>query len=352
MPRSVSETLNMLNIATAEFLEDAVTQINADNVVSARLLSKSKAATGKLIGVPLIVAEENVTTMGKYDPYNLQPQEILDEAQYTWKRINGTLTLDDMTVDVQNIDDSQLIDLAKTKVQNLTESMKKKFSTLLFTATGSLGANDPDSLDKIVGTQNNTVGGIDAATGVGGNGTVVLDYSWNPSLTDDSAQVITWDDLTDPTSDYSAERILQKKFASLTYGSDHPTLILCTQGFFDAYEYLLASSKRYDGKQMDVSGGFTGLNFRNVPLVVDNNVPGGKLNTVTTNTGQVLFLNEKYLGYRHSPRMNFKWKKWMKLEQQPVYASLLDWAGSFICSNRQRQGSYIGIPTDSDLGLT
>jgi hypothetical protein len=102
---------------------------------------------------------------------------------------------------------------------------------------------------------------------------------------------------------------------------------------------------------MEVDGGFQALKFRNIPIVVDNNCPGGKLNTGTAGYGQVMFLNEKYLGYRHHPSKNFYWKPWFKLEQQPAYASYLDWYGGFICSRRDRQGAFIGIPTDSEAGF-
>jgi hypothetical protein len=271
---------------------------------------------------------------------------------YDWRRINGTIVLDDMTVDVQNIEDLALINLAKTKTQNLSETMRAKFSTLLFTAAGSLTPKEPDSLIKIVATANNTVGGIDAATSIGGSGAISLPYSWNPKVTDDSDKAITYANLVDPDSEYYVMKILRKQFAKQTIGSDKPTMILATQGFFDTYEEVLSANRMYDGKVMEVDGGFTGLSYRNVPMIVDNNVPGGKLNPVASNKAQVLFLNEDYLGYRHAPAMNFKWTPWKKLEQQPVYASMLDWAGAFICSRRDRQGAYIGIPTDADLGLT
>jgi hypothetical protein len=350
--RTETETLSMLNIATMDYMEEAVSQIQMDNAFVARMEKKSKAAKGgDRITVPLLVDEDTVQSMGPYTPYNLQPKEIMDRAYFNWKRINESPVLDDMTVDVMNVDSYQLLDIAKTKVQQCTQSFRKKKAQLLHTPSASLLSTDPDSLVKIVATANNTVGGIDAATGTDGTGTVSLNYSWNPKIIDATGSLITYANLKDPTHKYAADKIPRLMLGQTCIGTEKTSLILCTQVFWDALEELNAAKKIFSNNLMEIDGGFKAIDFRGIPIVVDSNVPGGQLNDSAYSDyyGHVLFLNENYLGYRHSPAMNYKFTPWFRLEQQPVYACHLDWAGALITSNRQRQGAFIGIPKDSQV---
>jgi len=339
-----SETTNLtdLNIATADFMEALVSQINYDNLLTSRLLGKSKSVEGgEKISVPMLYGEADVETTSEYEQYDIQPKELLDYAYYDWKTITGTMALSRNKVDVQNVGKAKLIDLARAKVENLSETFRKKFSTLQFTPVASMKATDPDNLIKICATTNNTVGGINAST--------ETRFDWNPKVLDYSSASITHDDLVDPTSIYYIERILRRAFGPLTIDKDKPTLVLTTQGIWDTYEEVLAAKKTLNDNIMTVDGGFDVLRFRKCFIAVDNNVPGGKLNEVSDNGAMMLILNEKYLGYRHSPAVEFLWTKWKKSESQPVYFSLLEWVGSFICSRRDRQGAVLGLPTDAQI---
>jgi len=351
MARSfTAEVVNNLNVATRDYVEKAVSLLNIDNVVQARLMRKSKPVEGgKQIGFALRTAKENVDSTGKYDRYNLEVKEILDEAKFDWKFITGNMVLARADVEVINTGAAQIIDLARTKVENMKDSMSDKFAQLLYTAVADLSSDDPDSLVKIVATQNNTVGGIDASVCVGGSGTITEVYRWNPYLLDLSTESLTYANLVNPAHAYYIEKILRKIVSQLTLGNDKPTMIVTTQGVWDAYEQVLKDSKRFDGAQMEVDGGFLALKFRNIPIVVDNNCPGGQLNATGTNSAMMLVLNENYLGYKHSPRLNFKWTPWRELETQPVLLSLLEWGGCFGCNRRDRQGAVLGLPDDATI---
>jgi len=351
MARSFSaEVVNNLNVATRDFVQKAVSLLNIDNVVQARLMKKSKPVNGgKQIGYALRVAKENVETHGKYDRYNLEVKDILDEAKYDWKFVNGSMVLAKADVEVINTGAAQIIDIARTKVENMKDTMSDKFAQLLYTSVADLSSDDPDSLIKICATENNTVGGIDASVCVGGNGTVTEEYRWNPYILDLSAQSLTYANLVNPSHTYYIEKILRKIISQLTLGNDKPTLVITTQGIWDAYEDVQKASKRYEGAQMEVDGGFLALSFRGIPIVVDANCPGGALNATGTNSAMILVLNENYLGYKHSPRMNFKWTPWHELETQPVLLSLLDWGGTFGCNRRDRQGAVLGLPDDATI---
>ncbi|MCP4493199.1 MAG: phage major capsid protein [Gammaproteobacteria bacterium] len=339
MNRTRTETLSTLNIATADFMEDVVSAINNDNFVSKRLLKKAKPFSGgEKVDAPLKYGRENTQTMDEFGQYNFQPIDILDSAFYEIKHVHGDMVLSQKQVDAQNRGKAKLIGLSRLRAENMSESMRNQFSELLFTSVASLETTDPDSLIKICATRNNIVGEINAAT--------ETRFDWNPKLLDYTAVDPSFDNLVDPTSAYYVETLLQKIVGPLTVGTDKPTIALCNQAFWDAYERVLRADKRFDSKYYVADGGFDTLKFRSMMIHVDQHVPGGKLNQVSNNEAAFIVLNEKYMGYRYAPEVNMDWTEWFKLQNQPVYASYLDWMGAFICNRRDRQGAITGLPTD------
>ena len=342
MPRTISVVLNDLNIATRDFIMDVISAINNDNYFSSRMLKRSKPFTGgDKAEVDLRYGRENVQTMDEYGEYELQPVDILDRARYEIKHVHGDMTISQKRLEVQNIGKAADISLARTKSENMSETMKYEFSTLLFKAVADLEDTDPDSLIKIIATQNNTVGEINAST--------EDRFDWNPKIYDVSASTPSYADLIDPTGEYYFEKLLRKLVGPLTIGSDKPTIGLTTQAVWDSYEEILVTNKRFNDSTMEVDGGFNVLKFRGMKIAVDSQIPGGKMTSVSDNTAYFLAINEKYVGYTHSPNVNFKWTPWKKLERQPVYGSLLDWFGCVWCSRRDRQGAVYGLPTDAQV---
>ena len=339
MYRTVEELLTDLNIATDAFKEDVESQINNDNYVASRMLSKAKKFAGKNIEVPLKYGREHTQSMSEYEQYNLQPRDILDSAYYDIRHLHGDMVLSKKKVDAQNVGKAQIIDLARTRMENLAETMTNYFSELLFTSVDDLLTTDPDSLIKLCATVNNIVGGINAAT--------ETRFSWNPKVLDYEGVGITFDNLIDPTSTYYVEKLLRRLIGPLTLGKDKPSVGLSTQGFWDAYEIVLRADKRFnDAYKADA--GFDTLTFRSMKIAVDSHVPGGKMNQVATGLGMFLTLNEKYLGYRFAPKVR-KWTPWKEAERQPIYFAMYDWMGNFVCSRRDRQGAIRGLPTDHDV---
>jgi len=340
--RTVSVILNDLNVSTRDFMAAVVSAINNDNFFASRMLKKSKPFEGgNKIAVPLKYGREHTQTMGRYDEYNFQPIDILDEATYELKHVHGDMVIDEVRLEAQNKGKAADINLARTKSENMSESMKNEFSELLFKAVADLGTNDPDSLVKICATADNTVGAIDAST--------ETRFSWNPQILDLSAEALTYADLVNPEHAYYIEKILRMIVGPLTVGNDKPTIGLCSQVIWDAYEEVLRADKRFDSMYKVADGGFETLRFRSMEIAVDSHVPGGKMNEVSDNGGMLLVINEKYMDYYHAPAMNFKWTPWKKAERQPVYFSMLDWVGALTTSRRDRQGAVLGLPTDEQV---
>jgi hypothetical protein len=343
--RSETRILTDLNIATRDFMKGVVSQLNNDNYLSSRLMGKSEAFPGgERISVPLQYGRENTQTLSDHARYNLQPKEILDYAYYEIKHINGDMAIGQKRLMVQNTGKAADIKLARTRSENLAESMRRQFSDLLYTPVADLKATDPDSLIKICATENNTVGGIDGSTHTSTSG----NFDWNPHILDYSSAGITFDNLTDPEHTYYIINILQRLVGPLTMGADSPTIGLTNQAVWDAYENVLRDQKQFD-QYYEADGGFETLKFRKMKLAVDNGMPGGQENTVSANGAMIIALNEKYVGYQHAPAMNFKWTPWKKKEDETIYFSLLDWMGGFVCSRRDRQGAVLGLPTDAQV---
>lgn len=343
---SYTEILTDLNIATEDAVETLVSQVNEDNFLSYRWLKRSKPVDGgKKIGVPLLYDTKESVTMSEYEEYDIQPNQELEYAYYDWKHINDPISLSLMQMSVQNTGKRELVNLAATKMEACSLRLKRKFSTLMYLPVASLTSKDPDSLVKIVATTANTVGGIDASTHTATTG----DFNWTPFVLDYTSEAPTYTDLVTPGGDYYIENIIRKMVSQLTYDADRPTVIMVTQGLWDSYEQSLRVDKRWEGNVMEADGGFTVAKFRNVLIAADNRVPGGKLNTGSDNTAMMLVLNERYLGYRHSPAVNFKWTPWYKMESRPVFAAMIDWIGAVVCSRRDRQGAVTGLPTDAQI---
>lgn len=344
MGRNVTQTLSDLNIATQDYIENVVSGINNHNYVHAKLWSKSKDWDGgNEIEVPISYGRENVESKAEYDSYNLQPRDILEYAKYAPKHVVGDMSLPQMTVEAKQKGTKKIIDLAETRAKNMKESMDNQFSEYLFNPVASIASTDFDSLVKICATKNNTVGGINAAT--------ESRFDWNPHVLDYGGTSITWALLIDPTpsNDYYIETLLRKLVGPLTIGDEAPTIGLCSQVVWDAYEYVLKAGKNFDSRY-EVDGGFETLKFRKMKLAVESHIPGGKMNRVDSNYGMMLALNENHLSYYHAGgQEKFHWQEWKKAEQGTYYFSLLDWMGAFTCSRRDRQGAVIGLPTDYQI---
>ena len=337
-PQTISDVLDDLNIATAEYMKELVRVISSDNYLNKRMLGKSEAVDGgDFIKVPLRYGKENFASMAEYDAVDLAPKDILDEARYHWSHLNGNISLSEKKMKVQNAGKRKLLNLVKVRMQNLADTFKDGMSDMLFQTTS--GDNDPASIVSICGTQDNTVGGIDAGNVPAGS------YDWNPQKV--TATGASFDNMQTTTGAYYMPKILRNIVGKQSIGSDKPSLILCNQVSWDAYEQVLSTQKRFDSAYR-ADAGFDVLKFRHTDVVVDNHTLGGKLdpNSGTPTSSTMYVLNEDYLGFYHASGFNFKNTPWKRAEMQHVYFTELDWYGGLACSRRDMQGHVIGMPVD------
>jgi len=262
---------------------------------------------GTSIVEPLLYAvNDTVGTYSGYDAIDLTPQEGISAAEYDWKQMAASIAISGIE-EAKNRGTEAIIKLLNAKIMQAEMSLKTTLNSQLF---GSASAStDFNGLGNIVGTQNNTVGGIDANT----------NSWWNPTY-DGTAATLA---LTDMASIYN----------QASKGSDVPDLIITNHNLFEKYESLLVNNIRYQ----DVSkanNGFTNLMFKQTPVVFDLTLGSD------ASGAPMYFLNTKYLKLTGMNGYWFTTTDFMKGTVAGVdarYALVLAY-GQLTCSNRSRQG--------------
>lgn len=324
--RSVTRIMSDLSIATRDHIVPGIVyQIIESNYLAKRLLGKSDGVDGgDRIRVDLEVGKETINWLSEWDEVAYAPTEILDVGYYDWKWLNGSIVLSQKQVEVQNNGKAALFNIVKTKSKNLARTFKQGFGEMLFKNSAAT-ANEPATLYDVIVNNTGTLAEINPTT-----------YTWwkakKMALTS-----VTYAQWMDPSQTYYIESVIKAMYGALTNDSEHPTLIVTTQAIFDDYESVLHTQNRYTSSS-SVDGAFQLLKYRGSQVVVDTNVPAGHM----------YFLNENFLGFKHSSSINFEMSPFEKVKTgQHAWAAELDWWGAFVCTNRAYQGVVTGIPVTS-----
>jgi len=265
---------------------------------------------GTQIIEPLMYAvNDTVSTYSGYDAIDLTPQEGISAAEYDWKQMAASIAISGIE-EAKNRGTEAIIKLLNAKIMQAEMSLKTTLNQQLFGAPGvAPAAKDFNGLGNIIGTQNNTVGGIDASSNTW----------WNPTY-DGSATTLS---LTDMGNIYN----------QASKGSDVPDLIITNTSLFEKYESLLTNFVRYQDVAK-ANAGFTNLMFKQTPVVFDLEL------AVDTTAAPMYFLNTKYLKLTGLNGYWFKTTDFMNGTVAGVdarYALVLAY-GNLTCSNRSRQG--------------
>jgi hypothetical protein len=265
---------------------------------------------GTQIIEPLMYAvNDTVATYSGYDAIDLTPQEGISAAEYDWKQMAASVAISGIE-EAKNRGTEAIIKLLNAKIMQAEMSLKTTLNEQLFGTPGSApAAKDLNGLGNIIGTQNNTVGGIDSTTNTW----------WNPTY-DGSASALS---LSDMGSIYNVA----------SKGSDVPDLIITNVALFEGFEALLTNQVRYQDVAK-ANAGFTNLMFKQTPVVFDLELGTG------TTSQPMYFINSKYLKLTGLNGYWFKTTDFMNGTVAGVdarYALILAY-GNLTCSNRARQG--------------
>lgn len=263
---------------------------------------------GTQIIEPLLYAvNDTVATYSGYDAIDLTPQEGISAAEYDWKQMAASIAISGIE-EAKNRGTEAIIKLLNAKIMQAEMSLKTTLNEQLFGSAAA--ASDFNGLGNIVGTQNNTVGGIDSTTNTW----------WNPTQGTTMGATLSLINMADV-------------YNRASKGSDVPDLIITNHSLFEKYESLLTNNVRYQDVAK-ANAGFTNLMFKQTPVVFDL-----ELATDATDA-PMYFLNTKYLKLTGLNGYWFKTTDFMNGTVAGVdarYALVLAY-GQLTCSNRSRQG--------------
>ena len=263
---------------------------------------------GTQIIEPLMYAvNDTVATYSGYDTIDLTPQDGISAAEYDWKQMAASIAISGIE-EAKNRGTEAIIKLLNAKIMQAEMSLKSTLNEQLFGSAA--GGNDFNGLGNIVGTQNNTVGGINSTTNTW----------WNPTQATTMAATLSLQNMADV-------------YNRASKGSDVPDIIVTNTSLFEKYESLLTNQVRYQDVAK-ANAGFQNLMFKQTPIVFDLEL------AVDTSDAPMYFLNTKYLKLTGLNGYWFSTSEFMNGTVAGVdarYALVLAY-GQLTCSNRARQG--------------
>jgi len=265
---------------------------------------------GTSIVEPLMYAVNNtVSSYSGYDAIDLTPQDGISAAEYQYKQMAASIAISGIE-EAKNRGTEAIIKLLNAKVQQAELSLKSSLNDMLFGDGTGNGGKDFNGLGNIVGTQNNTVGGIDAST----------NSWWNPTQATTMAAALSLVNMADV-------------YNRASKGSDVPDIIVTNHTLFEEYESLLTPQVRYQDVAK-ANAGFQNLMYKQTPIVFDLAL------ATDASDAPMYFLNTKYLKLTG---MNGYWFTTTEFQKGTVagvdarYALIMSF-GELTCSNRARQG--------------
>ena len=326
-----------------KLLPKVVDTILGSNVFATRMLTNAQRWTGEKIRKAVKVSKN--TLGGSFDGFDTFSTAAVDtrrNMEFDARFFETPVVLPLSEISKNQADEQRTIDLMSIEMASSAEDMADDIGTLFYAdGTGNSG-KDFLGLEAIVddGTNAATYGGLSRSTFTTLNSTVTA-----------SGGTLTLAKMATLHSD-------------ITSGSVKPTLGLCTETIFNLYEQLLQPQERIpkDVAMMRVGGkmlggtGFTGLFYKNFPIVADEKATSGVL----------YFVNEDFLEWRALPvaqteavsfkvtdiegndytnvkGLGFSWSGWIKPTNQASIIGHVYLGGELWSSNPKRHGTLTGV---------
>jgi hypothetical protein len=182
--------------------------------------------------------------------------------------------------------DNAVIGLINTKMNEAEESMKDQLAGDIFTGNTYIVG-----LDTAIGT--GTYAGIAGAT-----------YTWWNSGVDATAHTAA--NMKTSTHASYIHTLFRNAWASCKHKGKKPNLIVTSQDVYDIYELSLQVNARYpktDRGKFMADAGFDALEFRGVPVVVDDFC-------ADSTDSACYFLNTEFMPFFYHPKNNFRLTPW------------------------------------------
>ena len=291
-----------------------------DNVVTnntlLRLLMKQGnikvVEGGRQFTEPLLYQQNNTfAARGKYDPIATTVQEGITRSVWDIKIIDGSVVLSDLELAMNYGSREKLIDYAEEKKMEAEVAMSEIMGDQVFST--SVGANDFDSLDRIISETPSTqtdVGGIDSST-------AATAATWWRNYSHDTA-------VTAFGTGQAGLNAMDTSLNASTFGPNAPTAIITTAAIFTLYQLALTANARYSS--MDAGdGGFRNLLYATLPVYFDANCPAGNMYGINTKAIKMKVLSQG----------NMKATKFEHKEDQLVQIMLMYFFGNLTSGDRR-----------------
>lgn len=294
---------------------------------------------GEKIFMPLMYAR-NTTIEGYsgYDTLNITPTDPFSACEYEWRRIAGSINVDNDRLDKNAGSAQQLFDLMKGMLQNLRISYQESWNDMLIKAKVS-GSKEPLGLFDIIKDDPTTnpasgaLGGIDAVAN-----------SWwrNQSVVQSNGALGTFG--TDQTG--AGMAAVRQLIRNCTFGSDKAKLLIAGEYAFEKVENTMLNQVRYVSDKEKAIGraGFDVLMVKGLPMVMEKRISA--LRSAASMSGDAIYaINPKYLKLYGMKHRWFEPSKVKEPVNQDTQVQHLITACQLTTDNRRTSGVYYGIAT-------
>ena len=276
---------------------------------------------------PLLYGEnDTVKSYSGWDLLDITPQEGISAAEYDWKFLATSITINGEEEFRNSGSKTRVIELLKTKVKQAELSLQLKLNEMLFSDGQGNAGKDIMGLGGAVeeGSSWGTYGGINRTTHA----------FWRNQWIDGSGAAYGSGDF-DASVDVTFGGLIamRKMFNNVSIGKVRPDVILTTQDIVEQYEAIVEGDKLRVTSNALADAGFRSVEFKGVPMVYDSDCPAG----------YIYFLNAEFMKFVVGKGRNFKSTDFMRPQNQDAKSSLILLAANLVSSKSDVQGVITGF---------
>jgi hypothetical protein len=289
-----------------------------------------------------ILFDENSTT-GSYrdwDPIDLTPQDGMTNAEFLIAQLAGSLMISGRQEFINSGNRTRIINLLTAKTMQLQKSL-----TLLVNrqshgdGTGNSGKDLTGFsalVESGVGGLWSVVGGIDSQTDVWWRNQWLAMQATSPSSGIPAGGL----DFTS-ASLLGFRRLVTTMINAAMRNNERTTVILSDQTVHEYMETTITQNERYvkEGSMADATlanAGFVNIFFKNIPWVMDDDMPGFSL-VAGSDNHEILGLNNDYLHLKIGKGKNFVVTPFVRPPDKDGKVAQVLFYANYTIANRQRQ---------------
>jgi len=313
-----------------------------DHPILSILMKKRRIWSGKRMDVMLEYSDPDLAIFtGRMQPFPIGESDPVTVAYFTPKMMTVPLAIP-LEEELENMGAGKIMDIVKTKVNNLKGSIDIKTSRRLFSRSAA-GTNEWLALDELIGT--GVCGGITPADL--GDATMwqsaIIDVS-GAGFEDNPSEPAN---LLDPSSDVFLYTLLLRGRAKATYMGNIPDFIVVTQNVYDMIDRMLFD--KLGGSQLSTDKGDIGfeyLKFRGkTKIIADEDI---SYNQTSNTDSRIYFLNTKYLYFYFNARVAFKAGGFVEIGNMNASVMKINAYGGMVITNRAAQCRMDNIYSDQN----